>query len=136
MDEQNQIKEESLSDEPIDEGLVEESIEDPVLEEPVDEPPIQDTTQPSVPTPKKKKKSGGGWGATIIILILIGVIIYVGHYMAQQVKDDPKSFCTLGLGPLSDPGNLEQPLLCYGGHTKAGGTIEYDPLESELRKNI
>ncbi len=64
----------------------------------------------------------------IIVLALIAVIVGIGAYMADQVKDDPKSFCTVGLGPLSDPTNLEEPLLCYGGHTKAGGTIEKDSL--------
>lgn len=64
----------------------------------------------------------------IVVLVLIAVIIGLGAYMADQVKNDPKSFCTVGLGPLSDPTNLEEPLLCYGGHTKSGGTIEKDPL--------
>ncbi|MFH1722876.1 MAG: hypothetical protein ABH950_09770 [Candidatus Altiarchaeota archaeon] len=124
--------------------IIEESLEDPIEEpsnqpvkEPVEEPIPESSQKPVVPPVNpKKKKSGSGFGTLIIVLILIGIILYIGHYMATQVRNDPKTSCHIGIGPLNDIQNLENPILCYAGYTKSGGTVELDPLESELRKNI
>ncbi|MFC2154405.1 hypothetical protein ACFLRC_02910 [Candidatus Altiarchaeota archaeon] len=116
--------------------MAEEEKKDIEEEEESDEP-VEESEEQSEEQEKPKKKKGGiDITKYVIILILIGVIIYIGIYYADQVKSNPKVSCTLGIGPLDDIKDLSDPTLCYAGHVGAGGTIEYDELESEFRKQV